>query len=214
MRRRRGSLCGPGSEGCPSKETVRRSTPVAPRGCPQQGNSGSLAMHLSPEFTQDSALAAAVGGMGIGAVATIFAQTNQRLLPSATPDAEVWTGMVAGAFALVSNPFFALVDGAFEGDSLQSLGLGGDPRGGPARGRGFEARRGLHLRQRHPGPGACLSKASFGLCWSSWPRGPRRVPGRKRLRAIISGAVLVAARARVVGIARRPVLYAGEQRKW
>ena len=67
-------------------------------------------MHLSPEFTQDSALAAAVGGMGIGAVATIFAQTNQRLLPSATPDAEVWTGMVAGAFALVSNPFFALVD--------------------------------------------------------------------------------------------------------
>ena len=44
-------------------------------------------MHLSPEFTQDSALAAAVGGMGIGAVATIFAQTNQRLLPSATPDA-------------------------------------------------------------------------------------------------------------------------------
>ena len=69
-------------------------------------------MHLSPEFTQDSALAAAVGGMGIGAVATIFAQTNQRLLPSATPDAEVWTGMVAGAFALVSNPFFALVDDA------------------------------------------------------------------------------------------------------
>ena len=88
-----------------SKETVRRSTPVAKRGCPQQGHSGSLAMHLSPEFTQDSALAAAVGGMGIGAVATIFAQTNQRLLPSATPDAEVWTGMVAGAFALVSNPF-------------------------------------------------------------------------------------------------------------
>ena len=68
--------------------------------------------------------AAAVGGMGSGAVATIFAQTNQRLLPSATPDAEVWTGMVAGAFALVSNPFFALVDDAsFEGDSLRGLGL-------------------------------------------------------------------------------------------
>ena len=63
-------------------------------------------MHLSPEFTQDSALAAAVGGMGLGAVATVFAHTNKRLLPSATPDAEVWTGMAAGAFALVFAPFF------------------------------------------------------------------------------------------------------------
>ena len=60
-------------------------------------------MHLSPEFTQDSALAALVGGMGLGAVATIFAQTNERLLPSASPDAEVWTGLAAGAFALLAT---------------------------------------------------------------------------------------------------------------
>ena len=138
-------------------------TPVAKRGCPQQRNSGSLAMHLSPEFTQDSALAAAVGGMGIGAVATIFAQTNQRLLPSATPDAEVWTGMVAGAFALVSNPFFALVDDAsFEGDSLRGLGLVRLGVAGLLVGAGSKMGAGCTCGNGIQGL-ACLSKASFGF---------------------------------------------------
>ena len=146
-----------------SKETVRRSTPVAKRGCPQQGHSGSLAMHLSPEFTQDSALAAAVGGMGIGAVATIFAQTNQRLLPSATPDAEVWTGMVAGAFALVSNPFFALVDEtSFEGDSLRGLGLVRLGVAGLLVGAGSKLGAGCTCGNGIQGL-ACFSKASFGF---------------------------------------------------
>ena len=120
-------------------------------------------MHLSPEFTQDSALAAAVGGMGLGTVATVFAQTNKRLLPSASPDPEVWTGMAAGAFALVSNPFFALVDDAsFERESLRGLGLVRLAIAGLLVGVGSKMGAGCTCGNGIQGL-ACFSKASFGF---------------------------------------------------
>lgn len=120
-------------------------------------------MHLSPEFTQDSALAALVGGMGIGAVATIFAQTNERLMPSATPDAEVWIGMLGAAFALVSNPFFPLVDAAaFEAESLQSLSLARLLIAGALVGVGSKLGAGCTCGNGIQGL-ACLSPASFGF---------------------------------------------------
>merc|ERR1719263_1406031 len=101
--------------------------------------------------------------MGLGAVATVFAHTNKRLLPSASPDAEVWTGMAAGAFALVSNPFFALVDDAsFERDSLSGMSLMRLGMAGLLVGAGSKMGAGCTCGNGIQGL-ACLSKASFGF---------------------------------------------------
>ena len=169
--------------------------------------------HLSPEFTQDSALAAAVGGMGLGAVATVFAQTNKRLLPSATPDAEVWTGMAAGAFALVSNPFFALVDDeAFERDSLSGMSLMRLAIAGLLVGAGSKMGAGCTCGNGSIQGLACFSKASFGFVLVFMATGALAAYlVENDFAPSTCGAVLVAARARRREYRRGPVLHADEQ---
>ena len=76
-------------------------------------------MHLSPAFTTDSALAAAVGGAGIGIIATIYAVSNKKLMPSSTPNVHVWPGMLA-ASAILSS---VLLPTFFEVGSLGNANL-------------------------------------------------------------------------------------------
>ena len=72
-------------------------------------------------------------------------------------------GFLAGAFALVSNPFFALVDEtSFEGDSLRGLGLVRLGVAGLLVGAGSKLGAGCTCGNGIQGL-ACLSKASFGF---------------------------------------------------
>ena len=83
-------------------------------------------MHVSSAFGFDSALAALVGGLGIGLVATIYAHHNHAALPSSTPNANVHLGMLATsavASALLAPQFFE--DGSFAAISLPRLAAAG-----------------------------------------------------------------------------------------
>ena len=66
-------------------------------------------MHLSLAFSYESALAALVGGLGIGIVATIYAYTNRNAMPSSTPHTHVQPAMLvtsAVASTLLAPQFF------------------------------------------------------------------------------------------------------------
>jgi len=76
-------------------------------------------MHLSPAFNAESAVAALVGGAGIGLVATIYAATNHHRMPSSSFNAQVHAGMIV-ASAIASS---ILAPQFFEAEFMKSASL-------------------------------------------------------------------------------------------
>jgi len=81
-------------------------------------------MHISPLLTSSSAIAALVGGVGIGCAASIYTYFNKDTMPSSTFNWYTTTGMLA-ASALVSGVVGPGLAGAsfFEASFLSSASL-------------------------------------------------------------------------------------------
>ena len=121
-------------------------------------------MFLSTAFTQESALAALVGGVGIGVCASLYTYFNKDTMPSSTLTPSVHAGMIV-ASALVSGaagPAALAGSGFFEAGFLASssipwlVGCGALVGAGSLLGQGCTSGNGIQGL-------ACMSKASLAF---------------------------------------------------